>query len=174
MVEQIAPPLRTLAPAEDRGWARVGPSAGHFTKMVHNGIEYGMMQAHAALMGKQGWAGPCPGGRVWRHGSVVRSWLLDLSTEALKRNPSLDGIATYVEDSGEGRWTVAEAIALDVPAPVITLSLLERLRSRESNSFTDRLLSAMRNEFGGHAIRNRKPCWGRTPFHRKGSDHEGT
>ncbi len=78
----------------------------------------------------------------------------------------------YVEDSGEGRWTVAEAIALDVPAPVITLSLLERLRSRESNSFTDRLLSAMRNEFGGHAIRSRKPCWGRTPFRRKGSDPE--
>ena len=159
VVEQIAPLLRTLAPAEDRGWARVGPSgAGHFTKMVHNGIEYGMMQAYAegfALMERKQEMelDLAQVAEVWRHGSVVRSWLLDLSTEALKRNPSLDGIAPYVEDSGEGRWTVAEAIALDVPAPVITLSLLERLRSRESNSFTDRLLSAMRNEFGGHAIK---------------------
>ena len=159
VVEQIAPLLRTLAPAEDRGWGRVGPSgAGHFTKMVHNGIEYGMMQAYAegfALMERKQEMelDLAQVAEVWRHGSVVRSWLLDLSTEALKRNPSLDGIAPYVEDSGEGRWTVAEAIALDVPAPVITLSLLERLRSRESNSFTDRLLSAMRNEFGGHAIK---------------------
>ncbi len=159
VVEQIAPLLRTLAPAEDRGWGRVGPSgAGHFTKMVHNGIEYGMMQAYAegfALMERKQEMelDLAQVAEVWRHGSVVRSWLLDLSTEALKRNPSLDGIAPYVEDSGEGRWTVAEAISLDVPAPVITLSLLERLRSRESNSFTDRLLSAMRNEFGGHAIK---------------------
>ncbi len=138
VVEQIAPLLRTLAPAEDRGWGRVGPSgAGHFTKMVHNGIEYGMMQAYAegfALMERKQEMelDLAQVAEVWRHGSVVRSWLLDLSTEALKRNPSLDGIAPYVEDSGEGRWTVAEAIALDVPAPVITLSLLERLRSRES------------------------------------------
>ena len=138
VVEQITPLLRTLAPAEDRGWARVGPSgAGHFTKMVHNGIEYGMMQAYAegfALMERKQEMelDLAQVAEVWRHGSVVRSWLLDLSTEALKRNPSLDGIAPYVEDSGEGRWTVAEAIALDVPAPVITLSLLERLRSRES------------------------------------------
>ncbi|WP_406234642.1 phosphogluconate dehydrogenase (NAD(+)-dependent, decarboxylating) [Isoptericola jiangsuensis] len=159
VVDQVAPLLRTLAPAEDRGWGRVGPSgAGHFTKMVHNGIEYGMMQAYAegfALMERKQEMelDLAQVAEVWRHGSVVRSWLLDLSTEALKRNPSLDGIAPYVEDSGEGRWTVAEAIALDVPAPVITLSLLERLRSRESNSFTDRLLSAMRNEFGGHAIK---------------------
>ena len=165
---QIAPLLRTLAPAEDRGWGRVGPSgAGHFTKMVHNGIEYGMMQAYAegfALMERKQEMelDLAQVAEVWRHGSVVRSWLLDLSTEALKRNPSLDGIAPYVEDSGEGRWTVAEAIALDVPAPVITLSLLERLRSRESNSFTDRLLSAMRNEFGGHAIVSTKP--GSDPF----------
>jgi len=91
--------------------------------------------------------------KAWQHGSVVRSWLLDLSADALGRNPQLDGIAPYVEDSGEGRWTVAEAIDLDVPAPVITLSLLERLRSREKNSFSDRLLAAMRNEFGGHAIK---------------------
>lgn len=158
-VQRIAPLLRTLAPAADRGWARVGPAgAGHFTKMVHNGIEYGMMQAYAegfALMEKKQALDLDLGAvaELWRHGSVVRSWLLDLSAQALQRNPGLDGIAPYVADSGEGRWTVAEAIALDVPAPVITLSLLERLRSRQQNSFTDRLLSAMRNEFGGHAVK---------------------
>lgn len=157
-VERVGAIFRTLAPAADRGWAHVGPSgAGHFCKMVHNGIEYGMMQAYAegfALMQHK-----CEFNldlaevaRAWQHGSVVRSWLLDLSADALGRNPQLDGIAPYVEDSGEGRWTVAEAIDLDVPAPVITLSLLERLRSRDKNSFSDRLLAAMRNEFGGHAI----------------------
>ena len=158
-VEQLAPLFQALAPAADRGWARVGPNgAGHFTKMIHNGIEYGMMQAYAegfALMERKEEMELDLGqvAEVWRHGSVVRSWLLDLSAQALQRNPALDGIAPYVEDSGEGRWTVAEAIALDVPAPVITLSLLERLRSRQSNSFSDRLLAAMRNEFGGHAIK---------------------
>jgi 6-phosphogluconate dehydrogenase len=126
--------------------------------MVHNGIEYGMMQAYAegfALMQhKTGFnLDLAQVAKAWQHGSVVRSWLLDLSADALARNPQLDGIAPYVEDSGEGRWTVAEAIDLDVPAPVITLSLLERLRSREKNSFSDRLLAAMRNEFGGHAIK---------------------
>ncbi len=158
-VEQLAPVFQALAPAADRGWARVGPSgAGHYTKMIHNGIEYGMMQAYAegfALMERKEEMELDLGqvAEVWRHGSVVRSWLLDLSAQALQRNPALDGIAPYVEDSGEGRWTVAEAIALDVPAPVITLALLERLRSRQSNSFSDRLLAAMRNEFGGHAIK---------------------
>jgi 6-phosphogluconate dehydrogenase len=158
-VEQLAPVFQALAPAADRGWARVGPSgAGHYTKMIHNGIEYGMMQAYAegfALMERKEEMGLDLGqvAEVWRHGSVVRSWLLDLSAQALQRNPALDGIAPFVEDSGEGRWTVAEAIALDVPAPVITLALLERLRSRQSNSFSDRLLAAMRNEFGGHAIK---------------------
>jgi len=160
-VERLAPLFQTLAPAADRGWARVGPSgAGHYTKMVHNGIEYGMMQAYAegfALMeAKQEMAlDLAQVAEVWRHGSVVRSWLLDLSAQALQKNPALEGIAPYVSDSGEGRWTVAEAIALDVPAPVITLSLLERLRSRQDNSFSDRLLAAMRNEFGGHAIKPR-------------------
>ena len=160
-VERLAPLFQALAPAADRGWARVGPSgAGHYTKMIHNGIEYGMMQAYAegfALMERKEEMQLDLGqvAEVWRHGSVVRSWLLDLSAQALQRNPSLDGIAAYVDDSGEGRWTVAEAIALDVPAPVITLSLLERLRSRQSNSFSDRLLAAMRNEFGGHAIKPR-------------------
>lgn len=157
--ETLAPIFQTLAPAADKGWARVGPSgAGHYTKMIHNGIEYGMMQAYAegfTLMERKEALelDLAQVAEVWRHGSVVRSWLLDLSAKALQANPSLDGIAPYVEDSGEGRWTVAEAIALDVPAPVITLALLERLRSRQSNSFSDRLLSAMRNEFGGHAIK---------------------
>jgi 6-phosphogluconate dehydrogenase len=90
---------------------------------------------------------------IWRYGSVVRSWLLDLTSDALGKNPTMAGIAPYVVDSGEGRWTVAEAIDLDVPAPIITQSLIERLRSRDSESFTDKLLSAMRNEFGGHAIK---------------------
>ena len=156
---RLRPALEALAPAADRGWAHVGPTgAGHFCKMVHNGIEYGMMQAYAegfALMQKkQEFALDLARvAEVWRHGSVVRSWLLDLGADALRRNPQLEGIAPYVQDSGEGRWTVSEAIELDVPAPVITLSLLERLRSRESNSFADRMLAQMRSGFGGHAVK---------------------
>jgi 6-phosphogluconate dehydrogenase len=158
-VAALAPLLRTLAPAPDRGWGRVGPSgAGHFSKMVHNGIEYGMMQAYAegfALMRHKTdfQLDLAQVADIWRHGSVVRSWLLDLSAEALAANPPLEGIAPYVEDSGEGRWTVAEAIDLNVPAPVITLSLLQRLRSRDPDSFADKLLAAMRNQFGGHRIK---------------------
>jgi len=157
-VERVGAIFRTLAPAEDRGWVHAGPSgAGHFCKMVHNGIEYGMMQAYAegfALMQRKTEFNLDLGqvAAAWQHGSVVRSWLLDLSADALSRNPQLDGIAPFVPDSGEGRWTVAEAIDLDVSAPVITLSLLERLRSREKNSFSDRMLSALRNQFGGHAM----------------------
>jgi len=157
-VQRVGDIFRTLAPARDSGWAHVGPSgAGHFCKMVHNGIEYGMMQAYAegfALMQRKTEFNLDLGevARAWQHGSVVRSWLLDLSADALQRNPQLDGIAPFVPDSGEGRWTVAEAIDLDVSAPVITLSLLERLRSREKNSFSDRMLSALRNQFGGHAM----------------------
>ncbi len=160
VVERLRPLFEALAPAADRGWARVGPSgSGHFTKMVHNGIEYGMMQAYAegfAIMKHKDEFGLdlAQIAELWRHGSVVRSWLLDLSADALKRNPALDGIAPYVEDSGEGRWTVAEAIDLDVSAPVITMSLLERLRSRDNDSFADKLLAAMRNEFGGHRIKS--------------------
>ncbi|MCL7715034.1 phosphogluconate dehydrogenase (NAD(+)-dependent, decarboxylating) [Stenotrophomonas mori] len=156
---RLRPALQALAPAADRGWAHVGPvGAGHFCKMVHNGIEYGMMQAYAegfALMQKKQEfeLDLAQVAEVWRHGSVVRSWLLDLSAEALQRNPGLEGIAPYVQDSGEGRWTVNEAIELEVSAPVITLSLLERLRSRESNSFADRLLAQMRSGFGGHAVK---------------------
>lgn len=158
-VEALRPVFETLAPAADRGWGHVGPSgAGHFTKMIHNGIEYGMMQAFAEgfaiLQRKEAFGIDLQQvAEIWRHGSVVRSWLLDLTSDALKKNPTLAGIAPYVEDSGEGRWTVAEAIDLDVSAPVITMSLLERLRSREDDSFADKLLAAMRNEFGGHRIK---------------------
>jgi 6-phosphogluconate dehydrogenase len=158
-VERLRPIFETLAPARDSGWGRVGPAgSGHFTKMIHNGIEYGMMQAYAEgfsiLKHKRDMGLDLHQvAEIWRNGSVVRSWLLDLTSAALQKNPEMAGIAPYVEDSGEGRWTVAEAIDLDVPAPVITLSLLERLRSRDSDSYSDKLLSAMRNEFGGHAIK---------------------
>ena len=158
-VENLRPIFETLAPAKDRGWGHVGPAgSGHFTKMIHNGIEYGMMQAYAEgfsiLKHKSEFKLDLHQiAEIWREGSVVRSWLLDLTALALKENPSMDGIAPYVDDSGEGRWTVAEAIDLNVPAPVITHSLIERLRSREKESFSDKLLSAMRNEFGGHAIK---------------------
>jgi len=158
-VERHRPIFETLAPAKDRGWGRVGPvGSGHFTKMVHNGIEYGLMQAYAegfSILGhKREFALDLHQiAEIWRTGSVVRSWLLDLTADALGKNPKLDGIAPWVADSGEGRWTVAEAIDLDVPAPVITASLIARLRSRDGDSFADKLLAAMRNEFGGHAVR---------------------
>jgi 6-phosphogluconate dehydrogenase len=159
-VTRLSPLLQALAPAADRGWAHVGPSgAGHFAKMIHNGIEYGMMQAYAegfAILERRRDLVPDIAGlaELWRHGSVVRSWLLDLTAEALKDNPGLDGIAAWVPDSGEGRWTVAEAIELDVPAPVITQSLLERLRSRQDNAYADRMLAAMRAAFGGHGVKS--------------------
>ena len=158
-VARLNPLFATLAPAPERGWGRVGPSgSGHFTKMVHNGIEYGLMQAYAegfAIMQHKTDFGLDlhQVAEIWREGSVVRSWLLDLTADALARNPTLAGIAPYVEDSGEGRWTAAEAIDLNVAAPVITLSLLERLRSRDDDSFADKLLAAMRNQFGGHKIK---------------------
>jgi len=158
-IEYLRPLLETLAPAKDQGWGHVGPSgAGHFVKMVHNGIEYGMMQAYAegfAILKKKNefTLDMHQISEIWRTGSVVRSWLLDLLSIALKDNPEMSGIAPYVSDSGEGRWTVAEAIDLDVPAPVITLSLLQRLTSRDSDSYSDKLLAAMRNQFGGHAIK---------------------
>ena len=158
-VERLRPLLETLAPAKDRGWGHVGPpGSGHYVKMVHNGIEYGMMQAYAEgfaiLKRKKDFAlNLHQVAEIWRTGSVVRSWLLDLTSAALKENPEMEGIAPYVSDSGEGRWTVAEAIDLDVPAPVITLSLLQRLTSRDTDSYADKLLAAMRNQFGGHAIK---------------------
>ncbi len=159
VVERLRPIFETLAPAKDQGWGRVGPvGAGHYTKMVHNGIEYGMMQAYAEgfsiLQHKEEFKLDLHQvAEIWRYGSVVRSWLLDLTAIALDKNPTLAGIAPYVADSGEGRWTVADAIELGVSAPVITLSLLERLRSRDNDSFTDKLLAAMRNQFGGHEIK---------------------
>jgi 6-phosphogluconate dehydrogenase len=158
-VERLRPIFETLAPAKDQGWGRVGPSgSGHFVKMVHNGIEYGMMQAYAEgfaiLKKKNEFALDMHQvSEIWRTGSVVRSWLLDLLSIALKENPEMAGIAPYVSDSGEGRWTVAEAVDLDVPAPAITLSLLQRLTSRDTDSYSDKLLAAMRNQFGGHAIK---------------------
>jgi 6-phosphogluconate dehydrogenase len=159
VVERLRPIFETLAPAKDQGWGRVGPvGSGHYTKMVHNGIEYGMMQAYAEgfsiLQHKDEFKLDLHQvAEIWRYGSVVRSWLLDLTAIALDKNPTLAGIAPYVADSGEGRWTVADAIELGVSAPVITLSLLERLRSRDNDSFTDKLLAAMRNQFGGHEIK---------------------
>jgi 6-phosphogluconate dehydrogenase len=159
VVEQLRPIFETLAPAKDQGWGRVGPvGSGHFTKMIHNGIEYGLMQAYAEgfaiLKQKKEFALDLAQiGDIWRTGSVVRSWLLDLTADSLRKNPEMTGIAPYVVDSGEGRWTVDEAIELNVPAPVITQSLIERLRSRDKDSFADKLLASMRNEFGGHPVR---------------------
>lgn len=161
-VEKIAPILEALAPASDKGWGRVGPSgAGHFVKMVHNGIEYGLMQAYAEgfdLMQRKNEFGLDLGriAEIWRHGSVVRSWLLDLTAGALAENPNLDGIAAYVPDSGEGRWTAIEGIEMGVSLPVITMALQNRFRSREEAPFGDKLLAAMRNRFGGHVVKDVK------------------
>jgi len=156
-VEQMRPIFEALAC--DQGWGRVGSSgAGHFTKMIHNGIEYGMMQALveglAIIRAKESFALDLEVvTEIWRHGSVVRSWLLDLSARAIRANPNLEGIEPLVADSGEGRWAVAEAIELNVPAPVITTSLIERIASRDQVGFGHRLLAALRAEFGGHAIK---------------------
>lgn len=160
-VDRITPLLKSLAPAEDAGWGHVGPSgAGHFVKMVHNGIEYGMMQAYAEgfeiMKAKEQFTLDLHQiSEIWRFGSVIRSWLLDLTARALDENPELDGIDDWVADSGEGRWTVFEAIDLDIPAPVITLALQARLVSRQEESFSAKLLAAMRNQFGGHEIKEK-------------------
>ena len=152
------PIFRTLAPPN--GYAHVGPTgAGHYVKMVHNGIEYGMLQAyaegyeilHASTEFKLDLAQISA---LWNQGSVVRSWLNELAASAFARDGNLDQLKGYVEDSGEGRWTVQEAIDLNVPAPVITLSLLMRLRSRQADSFGARVIAALRNEFGGHAVKH--------------------
>ena len=156
---RLEPIFQTLAPAPDKGYGYVGPSgAGHFVKMVHNGIEYGLMQAYAEgfeLMQAKGEFGLdlAQIAHMWQYGSVVRSWLLDLTAAALEENPTLDDLQAYVEDSGEGRWTVQESIELAVPAPVIALSLQARFRSRQEQAFGARLLAALRNQFGGHAVR---------------------
>jgi 6-phosphogluconate dehydrogenase len=159
IVKHLQPVFETLAPAPDRGWGHVGPSgAGHFVKMVHNGIEYGLMQAYAEgfdIMNakKEFDLDLSQVSEIWRYGSVVRSWLLDLTAEALAEDPELISFEAWVEDSGEGRWTVAEAIDKDVPAPVITLALEMRLASRHRDSYAAKILSAMRNKFGGHKVR---------------------
>ncbi|KON27710.1 6-phosphogluconate dehydrogenase [miscellaneous Crenarchaeota group archaeon SMTZ-80] len=159
VVNKLTPIFETLAPASDKGWGHVGPNgAGHFVKMVHNGIEYGLMQAYAegfSLMKKKEEfkLDMHQITEIWRYGSVVRSWLLDLTSQALSKGSDLNKIIPYVEDSGEGRWTVFEAIDLDVAAPVITLSLLRRLSSRDKESYADRLLALMRESFGGHAVK---------------------
>ena len=159
VVERLTPILETLAPGADEGWGRVGQSgSGHFVKMIHNGIEYGLMQAYAEgfeiLSKKEQFDLDLHQvAEIWRFGSVVRSWLLDLTAAALEEDPTLSELEGWVADSGEGRWTVAEAIDLDVPAPVITMSLLMRLVSRQDESYAAKLLAAMRNQFGGHAVK---------------------
>ncbi len=158
-VARIRPVLETLAPGIDKGWGRVGPAgAGHFVKMVHNGIEYGLMQAYAEgfeiMKAKEVFELDLHQiAQIWRHGSVVRSWLLDLTAQALQGNQDLKDIEPWVDDSGEGRWTVFEAVDLDVPAPVITLALQARFVSREQDYYAARLLAAMRHQFGGHAVK---------------------
>jgi 6-phosphogluconate dehydrogenase len=156
--DRIEPLLATLAP--ENGYLHTGGSgSGHFTKMVHNGIEYGMMQAYAEgfeiLKMSDFNLDLSTIARLWNHGSVIRSWLLELTQRALERDPGLEHIRGFVEDSGEGRWTVHQAIDSDVSAPVVTLSLLQRLRSRQEDTFADRLLAAMRREFGGHPVKER-------------------
>jgi 6-phosphogluconate dehydrogenase len=151
------PIFRTLAPPD--GYARMGPpGSGHYVKMIHNGIEYGMLQAYAEgyeiLHASRDFKLDLHKiAAVWNHGSVVRSWLNELAEKAFEKDGELSSLRGYVEDSGEGRWTVQEAIDLDVPAPVITLSLLARLRSRQSDSFSAKVIAALRNEFGGHAVK---------------------
>jgi 6-phosphogluconate dehydrogenase len=158
-VATIRPILETLAPAPDKGWGHMGPrGAGHFVKMVHNGIEYGMMQAYAEgfaiLKAKQPFALDLHQvAEAWRFGTVIRSWLLDLTARALEDDAGLAEIAPWVDDSGEGRWTVKEAIDLAVPAPVISEALYARFRSRREDNFADKLLAAMRHQFGGHAVK---------------------
>jgi len=159
IVDHLSPIFETLAPGPDKGWGRVGPNgAGHFVKMVHNGIEYGMMQAYAEgfeiMQAKEEFDLDLHNvAEIWRFGTVIRSWLLDLTADALAEDQTLSDIKGYVEDSGEGRWTVFEAIDLDVPAPVITLALQMRLVSRQAKSYSAKLLAALRNQFGGHAVK---------------------
>ena len=152
--------FQALAPASDRGYGYVGPTgAGHFVKMVHNGVEYGLMEAYAEgfelLEAKEDLGLDLAQiAQIWRYGSVVRSWLLDMTAAALEDDPKLENLQSYVEDSGEGRWTVEESIELAIPAPVIALSLQMRFRSRQEQPFGGKLLAAMRNRFGGHAVRS--------------------
>ncbi|MBN2219861.1 MAG: decarboxylating 6-phosphogluconate dehydrogenase [Kosmotogaceae bacterium] len=160
IVNKLEPIFSVLAPGKDKGWGRVGPvGAGHYAKMIHNGIEYGLMQAYAEgfeiLRSKKEFDFDLKNiAEIWMHGSVIRSWLLELIEEILKSDEELRDILPWVPDSGEGRWAVAEAIELDVPAPVITLSLQKRIQTRVHEDYSAKLLAAIRNRFGGHEIRH--------------------
>ncbi len=158
-IARLKPALDTLAPPE--GWLHVGPAgAGHFAKMIHNGIEYGMMQSYAEgfeILQASGYGYDLSKlAHLWNQGSVVRSWLLELLEDAFAKDPAMEKIKGWVEDSGEGRWTVLEAIDRNVPAEILTLSLMARFRSRQEDSFRDRVIAALRNEFGGHAVKAAK------------------
>jgi len=159
VVQRLAPIFQTLAPAPEKGWGRVGPAgSGHFVKMVHNGIEYGIMQAYTEgldlLRHKNDFGlDLVQVSKIWQYGSVIRSWLLDLTVDALSKNPNLEGIEAYVTDSGEGRWTVIEGVELGVPLPVISGALDARFRSQDPEPFANKLLAMMRHEFGGHAVK---------------------
>ena len=161
-VVQIEPILKTLAPAADKGWLHCGPAgSGHFVKMIHNGIEYGMMQAYAegfALMKARTDFNLdlAAIAESWRHGSVVRSWLLDLSAEFLEKDQNLDDVEAFVADSGEGRWTALEAVEQGVPAPVMSLALMMRFASQGKNDYAAKLLAMMRKGFGGHALKSKE------------------
>jgi 6-phosphogluconate dehydrogenase len=163
-VARLAPIFQALAPAPNKGWGRVGPcGAGHFVKMVHNGIEYGIMQAYAEGFDLMRHKSEMQLdlhqiAEIWRFGSVVRSWLLDLTADALAHNPTMEGIEAYVTDSGEGRWTAIEGIDLGVPMPVLSGALDRRFRSQDPAPFADKLLAMMRHEFGGHAVKEDAPA----------------
>lgn len=159
--EHVEPAIKTLAPENGYYYCGAKPGSGHFVKMVHNGIEYAIMQAYAEgfnilersdFREELDYAEIC---EMWNHGSVIRSWLLELTGRAFKEDPGLKDIAAWVDDSGEGRWTVQQAVDTATPAPVITLALMERFRSREESSFADRIISAQRNQFGGHAMKHK-------------------
>ena len=158
-VKRLEPIFRTLSPGEDQGYSHVGPSgAGHFVKMVHNGVEYALMEAYAEgfelLAAKEEFDLDLAAiADTWRYGSVVRSWLLDMAAAALKEDPRLDSLQAYVEDSGEGRWTVEESVELAVPIPAITAALQQRFRSRQDGPLGAKLLAALRQQFGGHSVR---------------------
>jgi 6-phosphogluconate dehydrogenase len=157
---RVEPLVRVLAPAGDRGWMHCGPvGSGHFVKMVHNGIEYGMMQAYAEGLAliqakKEFGIDIAAVAEMWRDGSVIRSWLLDLTAEALAKGTSLADIKPFVADSGEGRWTALEAVDLGIPAPVMSLALMMRFASQGSNDYPAKLLALMRAGFGGHAVQH--------------------
>jgi len=159
VVKRLSPIFQTLAPGPEKGWGRVGPAgSGHFVKMVHNGIEYGIMQAYSEGLDllrhkKEFELDLLQISKIWQFGSVIRSWLLDLTVDALSKNPSLDGIGAYVTDSGEGRWTVIEGVELGVALPVISGALDVRFRSQDPEPFANKLLAMMRHEFGGHAVK---------------------